>query len=51
MGLTLEETMTLPLSLLYDLIAIHQIKKEGYKYKQTAAEGQIELMQMFRTLK
>lgn len=51
MGLTLDETMTLPLSLLYDLIAINQIKKEGYKYKQTTAEGQLELMQMFKTLK
>lgn len=43
--------MTLPLSLLYDLIAVHQIKKEGYKYKQSIAEGQAELIQMFKTLK
>lgn len=43
--------MTLPLSLLYDLIAIHQIKKEGFRYKQTAAEGQLEFLQMAKTLK
>lgn len=51
MGLSLEETMTLPLSLIYDLIAIHQIKKEGYRYKQSIAEGQFELMQMVKFLK
>lgn len=43
--------MTLPLSLLYDLIAIHQIKKEGFKYRQTVSEGQAELIAMFKTLK
>lgn len=51
MGLTLEETMTLPLTLLYDLIAVNQIKKEGYRYKQTVAEGQMELIHMFKFLK
>lgn len=51
MGLTLSETMDLPLSLIYDLIAIHQIKKEGYRYRQTVAEGQAELLEMFRSLK
>lgn len=51
MGLTYDETMTVPLSLLYDLIAVHQIKKEGYRYKQTVAEGQSELMQMAKFLK
>ena len=51
MGLTLSETMDLPLYLIYDLIAIHQIKKEGYRYRQTVAEGQAELLEMFRSLK
>lgn len=51
MGLTYDETMTLPLSLLYDLIAVNQIKKEGYRYRQTVAEGQSELMRMYKTLK
>ena len=51
MGLTLEETMTLPLSLIYDLIAVHQIKKEGYRYKQSVVDGQAELMQMVKFLK
>lgn len=51
MGLTYDETMTIPLSLLYDLISIHQIKKEGYRYRQTVAEGQAELIQMMKTLK
>lgn len=49
--MSFDETMTLPLSLLYDLIAVHQIKKEGYRYRQTTAEGQSELVQMFKTLK
>ena len=51
MGLTYDESMDLPLSLLYDLMAIHQIKKEGYRYRQTVAEGQAELIQMMKTLK
>lgn len=51
MGLSYDETMTLPLSLIYDLIAIHQIKKEGYRYRQSVAEGQIEIMQMAKFLK
>lgn len=51
MGLTLYETMTLPLSLLYDMIAINQIKKEGYKYKQSDSEGLTELIHMYNTLK
>jgi hypothetical protein len=51
MGLTYDEAMDLPLSLLYDLMAIHQIKKEGYRYRQTVAEGQAELIQMMKTLK
>lgn len=48
MGLSYDETMTIPLSMLFDLIAVHQIKKEGYRYKQTLAEGQAELMQLFK---
>ncbi len=51
MGLTYDEAMDLPLSLLYDLMAIHQIKKEGYRYRQTVAEGQAELIQLMKTLK
>ena len=51
MGLTYDEAMDLPLSLLYDLMAIHPIKKEGYRYRQTVAEGQAELIQMMKTLK
>ena len=51
MGLSFDETMTLPLSLLYDLIAVNQIKKEGYRYRQTVADGQAELVQMLKTLR
>ena len=51
MGLSLDETMDLPLTLLFDLISIHQIKKEGYRYKQSVADGQSELINMFRNLK
>lgn len=51
MGLSLDETMDLPLTLLFDLICIHQIKKEGYRYKQSAADGQMELIRMFKNLK
>lgn len=49
--MSFDETMTIPLSLLYDLISIHQIKKEGYRYRQTLAEGQAELMNMIKFLK
>lgn len=51
MGLSYDETMTIPLSLLYDLIAVNQIKKEGYRYRQTVADGQAELVQMLKTLR
>lgn len=34
MGLTYEETELIPLSELLDLISIHQIKTEGFKYKK-----------------
>lgn len=51
MGLTYDQAMDLPITLIYDLIAINQIKKEGYRYKQSVAEGQIELMQMAKFLK
>lgn len=51
MGLTYDQAMDLPLTLIYDLIAVNQIKKEGYRYRQTVSEGQSELMQMAKFLK
>ena len=51
MGLSYDQAMDLPITLIYDLIAVHQIKKEGYRYKQTVAEGQSEIMQMAKFLK
>ena len=43
MGLSLEETMTVPLSLLLDLIAVDQIKNDGFKQKKTQAQNDREL--------
>ena len=38
MGLTYDETMTLPLSELFDLIAVNQIKMEGFRYQRPMTE-------------
>lgn len=43
MGLSLEETMTVPLSLLLDLIAVDQIKNDEFKQKKTQAQNDKEL--------
>lgn len=51
MGLTYDQAMDLPISIIYDLISINQIKKEGYRYKQSVAEGQLEFLQMAKLLK
>ncbi len=39
----MEETMTVPLSLLLDLIAVDQIKNDGFKQKKTQAQNDREL--------
>lgn len=44
MGLTRDETLSIPFSLLLDLIAVEQIKVEGLERKHTAAEEDAELM-------
>ena len=38
MGLSLRETMTVPLSFLRDLIAIQQIKADGFEWQRPGAE-------------
>lgn len=38
--------MTVPLPLLLDLIAVEQIKNEGFKYKPTLADDQAEVMRL-----
>lgn len=46
----MDETLTVPLSLLLDLIAVDQIKNEGFKQKKTQAQNYREL-QMILSLK
>ena len=41
-GMTLDVVLALPFATLQDLIAIHQIKKEGAKRKHTEAEEMAE---------
>lgn len=48
MGLSWDETLTVPLPLLLDLIAVEQIKNEGYKYKPNLADDQAEVMRLLR---
>ena len=48
MGLTYDQAMDIPLSLLYDLISINQIKKEGFKYKRPRRSDREELMELFK---
>ena len=38
-GLTWDETQTVPLSLLLDLISIEQIKNEGARYRRPTTEA------------
>lgn len=38
MGLSYEDVMCIPLSELFDLIAVNQIKVEGFKYRQPMTE-------------
>ena len=40
MGLTYDETMTIPLSLLLDLISIEQIKREGARYRRPMSQAE-----------
>ena len=52
MGLSYTETLDLPLSTLLDMISIHQIKTEGYRYKSTGRDdGPSELIEMYNRLK
>ena len=46
MGLTLHEALSVPFSLLMDLVAIHQIKVEGAERVLTAEEEQDEFMRL-----
>ena len=50
MGLSLAETLTVPLSLLLDLIAVDQIKHDGFKQKKTQRQNDREL-EMILSLK
>ena len=50
MGLSYDECMAVPFSLLLDLIAIQQIKKEGAKRKPSAA-GEMEEFERLLTFK
>lgn len=50
MGLSLDETLTVPLSLLLDLIAVDQIKHDGFKQKKTQRQNDREL-EMILSLK
>ena len=43
MGLSLDETLTVPLSLLLDLIAVDQIKNDGFKQRKTRKQNDQEL--------
>jgi len=43
MGLSLDETLTIPLTLLFDLIAVDQIKNDGFKAKKTQKQNDKEL--------
>ncbi len=48
MGLTFDEAMDLPRSLLDDLIATDQIIEQGFKRKLSPADNEKELQAMFR---
>ena len=48
MGLTYDETMDLPFVRLLDLIAVHQIKAEGWRCIRSAANADQELFQLLR---
>lgn len=39
MGMGYDETMTVPLSLLLDLISIEQIKREGARYRRPMTDA------------
>lgn len=41
--MSLDETLTIPLSLLLDLIAVDQIKNDGFKQKKTQRQNDREL--------
>lgn len=38
-GLSYDETMTVPMSLLLDLVSIEQIKEEGFEYEKPEKPG------------
>lgn len=46
MGLSMQEALTVPYSLLLDLVAIEQIKHEGAERKLSVQEEQDEFMKM-----
>lgn len=39
MGLSMQETLTVPFSVLLDLIAVEQIKNEGARQRRTAEDA------------
>lgn len=47
MGLSLDDTLLLPLCELLDLIAVHQIKCEGFTYRKPMSNRD-ELMSILR---
>lgn len=47
MGLTRDETLSIPFSQLLDLIAVQQIKVEGAKQKPTEEEETEAFLQLF----
>lgn len=46
MGLSWDQTLTAPLPLLLDLIAVQQIKEEGFKYKPKLEDEQAEAIRL-----
>lgn len=45
-GMTRDETLSIPYSQLLDLIAVHQIKQEGAEAKPTEAEEMDDFMRL-----
>lgn len=46
MGLSWDQTLAVPLSTLLDMIAVHQIKEEGFEYRLTKAEEEQEFFRL-----
>lgn len=46
MGLSYDETMAVPISLLLDLIAVEQIKTEGFQWRRPRLSDDDELLKI-----